>query len=182
MVSDYMKTGLIKLALLSERQIERLMNWRYNLGLPPLLTGKTPGLHSGMAGCQLLATSLAAEARLLASPASVQTIPTNANNQDVVSMGTISAKMTKRVLPIAWKILAIEALAIVQAADLKGDPKIMGEDYKKFYDLIRGVSEKLNEDRPLYEDIERATALLQTDEAAETCLKERPANPLNIDM
>lgn len=182
MVSDYMKTGLIKLALLSERQVERLMNWRYSLGLPPLLTGNTPGLHSGMAGCQLLATSLAAEARLLATPASVQTIPTNANNQDVVSMGTISAKMTKRLLPLVWKILAIEALAVVQAADLKGDPKVMGAAYKKFYDLIRGVSEKLNEDRPLYEDIERVTALLQTDEAIDACLTERPENPLNIEM
>jgi histidine ammonia-lyase len=135
-----------------------------------------------MAGCQLLATSLAAEARLLASPASVQTIPTNANNQDVVSMGTISAKMTKRVLPIVWKILAIEVLAIMQAADLKGNQNVMGKDYKKLYDLVRNVSLKLTEDRPLYEDIERVTALLQTEEAAKACLAERPVNPLSINM
>ena len=73
-------------ALLADRQIERLVNWRYSRGLPPLLAAGAPGLNTGFGGAQLLATSLAAEARLLGTPASIQTIPTNANNQDVVSM------------------------------------------------------------------------------------------------
>ena len=64
MVSDYLRMGLIKMALLADRQIERLLNWRYSRGLPPLLAGGEPGLNSGLAGAQLLATSLAAEARL----------------------------------------------------------------------------------------------------------------------
>jgi len=173
MVSDYLRMGLIKMALLAERQIERLVNWRYSRGLPPLLAGGTPGLNSGFAGAQLLATSLAAEARLLATPASVQTISTNANNQDVVSMGCTAAKMTRQTLPMLWKLLAIEALALAQAADARGADKTLGGDYRKLYDLVRGVSPRLESDRPLAGDIREVTALLQTKAAQEQCL--RPA-------
>ena len=165
MVSDYERIGLIKLALLAERQIERLVNWRYSRGLPPMLAGGAPGLNSGFSGAQLLATSLAAEARLLGTAASIQTISTNANNQDVVSMGCIAAKMTRTMLPLLWKILAIEAIVLAQAADARGKEKTLGADYKKLYDLVRGVSPKLENDRPLNEDIQRMTAVLQTEDA-----------------
>ncbi len=171
MVSDYERIGLIKMALLAERQIERLVNWRYSRGLPPMLAGGAPGLNSGLSGAQLLATSLAAEARLLGTPASIQTISTNANNQDVVSMGTHAAKMTRAVLPLGWKILAIEALTLAQAADLRGGEKAMGGDYRKLYELVRSVSPKLDNDRPLSEDIERVTALLQTETTQQQCLR-----------
>jgi phenylalanine ammonia-lyase len=176
MVSDYERMGLIKLALLADRQIERLLNWRYSRGLPPLLAGGEPGLNSGFAGAQLLATSLAAEARLLGTPASIQTIPTNANNQDVVSMGCIAAKMTRTTLPLLWKLTAIEALALAQAADLRNRPDVMGGDYRKLYDLVRDVSPTLTTDRPLAEDIERVTALLQSESAQQQCLPARDAD------
>ena len=164
MVSDYERMGLIKVALLAERQVERLVNWRYSRGLPPMLAGGAPGLNSGFSGAQLLATSLAAELRLLGTAASIQTISTNANNQDVVSMGCTAAKMTRTALPLAWKILAIEALALAQAADLRAPKKVMGGDYQKLYKLVRRCSPKLENDRPLTGDIERVTALLQSDE------------------
>ena len=170
MVSDYMRMGLIKVALLAERQIERLVNWRYSRGLPPMLAGGAPGLNSGLSGAQLLATSLAAEARLLGTPASIQTISTNANNQDVVSMGCIAAKMTRTALPLVWKIAAIEALALAQAADARGGIGVMGGDYRKLYDLVRSVSPTLEKDRPLAEDIRRITELLQSEEAQHHCL------------
>jgi histidine ammonia-lyase len=171
MVSDYERIGLIKMALLAERQLERLVNWRYSRGLPPMLAGGAPGLNSGFSGAQLLATSLAAEARLLGTPASIQTISTNANNQDVVSMGLHAAKMTRAVLPLVWKILAIEALALAQAADLRGREKVLGGDFKKLYELVRGVSPKLENDRPLNEDIARVTELLQSEDAQKICLR-----------
>ncbi|HZL13972.1 MAG TPA: aromatic amino acid ammonia-lyase, partial [Verrucomicrobiae bacterium] len=171
MVSDYERIGLIKMALLAERQIERLVNWRYSRGLPPMLAGGAPGLNSGFSGAQLLATSLAAEARLLGTPASIQTISTNANNQDVVSMGLHAAKMTRTVLPLVWKILAIETLALAQAADLRGREKTLGGDFKKLYDLIRAVSPKLENDRPLNEDIARVATLLQSESAQQECLR-----------
>jgi tyrosine ammonia-lyase len=170
MVSDYQRMGLIKLALLADRQLERLLNWRYNRGLPPLLAGGAPGLNSGFAGAQLLATSLAAEARLLGSPASIQTIPTNANNQDVVSMGCIAAKMTRTALPLLWKLAAIQAMALAQAADLRGRDKTMGSDYRKLYEVVRSMSPTLASDRPLTEDIQRVTALLQSEDVQQQCL------------
>ncbi len=170
MVSDYLRMGVIKLALLAERQLERLVNWRYSRGLPPMLAGGKPGLNSGFSGAQLLATSLVAEARLLGSPASIQTISTNANNQDVVSMGCTAAKMTRTALPLAWKITAIQALALAQAADLRGANFVMGGDYRKLHKLIREVSPRLEADRPLTEDIERVTTLLQSAEVQLDCL------------
>lgn len=171
MVSDYLRMGLIKMALLAERQIERLVNWRYSRGLPPMLSGGAPGLNSGLSGAQLLATSLAAEARLLGTPASIQTISTNANNQDVVSMGCTAAKMTRTALPLVWKIVAIQALTLAQAADARGRDKVLGGDYRKLYELVRGVSPTLENDRPLNEDIARVTALLQTEDAQRHCLR-----------
>jgi histidine ammonia-lyase len=169
MVSDYLRMGLIKMALLADRQIERLLNWRYSRGLPPLLAGGEPGLNSGLAGAQLLATSLAAEARLLGTPASIQTISTNANNQDVVSMGCTAAKMTRAALPLLWKLVAIEAVALAQAADLRGGD-VMGGDYRKLYDVVRGVSPQLKSDRPLSEEIAKVAELLQTEGVQQQCL------------
>jgi histidine ammonia-lyase len=176
MASDYLRLGLAKMGLLLERQLERLMNWRYSLGLPPLLTGSgNPGLNSGFAGCQLLATSLAAECRILTTPASVQTIPTNANNQDVVSMGCIAARMTREMLPKVWKLTAIQAMALAQAADLRGG-KIMGGDFRRLHRLVRNISPRLVGDRPLFEEIAALTAKLQTN-AAQRLLPPRPEAP-----
>ena len=152
------------------------MNWRYSQGLPPLLSGGEPGLNSGFMGVQLLATSLAAECRVLSAPASVQTIPTNANNQDVVSMGSISAKMTRKLLDKAWKLVAIQALGLAQTADLRGK-EIMGDDYRELHSAIRGVSERLESDRPLFEDIARVTGLLQSEETQERFLPAREPGP-----
>jgi len=170
MVCDYLRIGLIKLALLADRQLEQLMNWRYSRGLPPLLAGGAPGLNSGMAGAQLLATSLAAEARLLGTAASIQTISTNANNQDVVSMGCIAAKMTRTILPLLWKLLAIEAIALAQAADLRKPQSVMGGDYNNLYKVVRSVCPTMKEDRPLVEDISQVTALLQDENVQRECL------------
>jgi histidine ammonia-lyase len=176
MACDYLRLGLAKLGLLLERQLERLVNWRYSLGLPPMLTGSSnPGLNSGFMGCQLLATSLAAECRILTTPASVQTIPTNANNQDVVSMGCIAARMTREMLPKVWKLTAIQSLALAQAADLRG-AKIMGGDFRKLHRLVRQLSPQLTTDRPLFEDIAALTATLQTD-AAQRLLPPGPPAP-----
>jgi phenylalanine ammonia-lyase len=176
MACDYLRIGLAKCALLLERQLERLVNWRYSLGLPPLLAGGDPGLNSGFAGVQLLATSLAAECRLLSAPASVQTIPTNANNQDVVSMGAISARLTRDLTDKVWKLTGIQALALAQAADLRGGD-VMGEQYAKLHRLVRGASEKLTIDRPLFEDIARVRDLLQSSAAQDQLLSPRPAVP-----
>jgi histidine ammonia-lyase len=184
MACDYLRIGTIKVALLAERQTERLLNAKVSRGLPPMLAGGEPGLNSGLAGCQLLATSLAAEARLLGSPASIQTIPTNANNQDVVSMCAIAARMTRTLLPLAWKILAVEALALAQAADLRRRAvrEVMGSDYARLHARIRSVSPALESDRPLFEDVDRVSRLLQSDDAQAENLPPRPENPLVVEL
>jgi len=176
MTCDYLRIGLAKCALLVERQLERLVNWRYSLGLPPLLSGADSGLNSGFMGVQLLATSLAAECRLLSAPASVQTISTNANNQDVVSMGSIAARMSRELSEKVWTLLAIQALALAQAAGLRG-ADVMGDQYAAVHRLVRGVSEPLAGDRPLFEDIARVRELLQSVSAREDLLTPRPEQP-----
>jgi tyrosine ammonia-lyase len=172
MVADYLRLGLVKLALLLDRQLEQLLNWRYNRGLPPMLSGGEPGLNSGLMGCQLLATSLAAEARMLATPASVQTIPTNANNQDVVSMGTHAARWTRRCLPLVWKLAAIQTLALCQAADLRATP-VKGGDFQALYDRVRAVSPRLDADRPLFAEVAAVVALLWDEEVQAALLPPR---------
>jgi len=174
MACDYLRIGMANMALLVERQLDRLVNWRYSGGLPPLLSRAAPGLNSGFAGCQLLATSLAADCRLLSSPASVQTIATNANNQDVVSMGCISARRTREQAEHLWRILAIQALAVAQAADIRG-PGVFGRDSRAFHRMIRKVSAPLIADRPLFEDIGKVVALLQSADTRGRIL--RPASP-----
>ena len=148
------------------------MNWRYSEGLPPLLAGGEPGLNTGMGGCQILATSLAAECRIMGTPASIQTIPTNANNQDVVSMGCIAAKMTQALLPKVWTLLAIEAIALAQAADHR-EEGTMGTAYLDLHDRIRAISPELKEDRPLFEEIKAVAALLQSEDVQNACLAPR---------
>lgn len=174
MVCDYLRLGLATAGLLLDRQLELLVNSRHSRGLPPMLSGGDPGLNSGLMGVQLLATSLAAECRLLSAPASVQTIPTNANNQDVVSMGCISARMTRSLIDKVWKLVAIQSLALAQAADLRGEP--MGDRFREFHRQLRSVSARLEHDRPLFEDLARLTALLQTENAQRTLLAPRPRN------
>lgn len=176
MACDYLRIGMTKAGLLVERQLDRLVNWTYSGGLPPLLAGGAPGLNSGFAGCQLLATSLAAECRLLSAPASVQTIPTNANNQDVVSMGFTSAKLTSSLMAKLWTLVAIQAMALAQAADLR-KADVMGTDYRRLHDLVRSVSDRLMQDRPLDGDIARVRELLQQDGVQKDFLPSRPAHP-----
>jgi len=176
MACDYLRVGMANMALLVDRQLDRLVNWRYSCGLPPLLSRAAPGLNSGFAGCQLLATSLAAECRLLSAPASVQTIPTNANNQDVVSMGCISARLARSQMEHLWRIVAIQALAVAQAADIRG-PGVFGRDSRAFHRMIRTVSAPLLADRPLFEDIQRVIGLLQSTQAQSKILRPAPSCP-----
>ena len=180
MVSDYLRMGVIKMILLCERQLDRLVNWRYSHGLPPMLTGATEGLNSGFMGAQLLATSIAADARLLGMPGSIQTIPSNANNQDVVSMGMSSAKLTHAVVPKLWTLLAIQSMALVQAADFRNDEKIFASGFGPFYTKVREIFPKLVEDRPLYEEIAACAELLRNQAFQQQILPLRPQGPLEI--
>ena len=85
-------------------------------------------------------------------------------------MGFTAAKMTRAVLPLLWKLVAIEAMALAQAADLSPRKDVMGGDYRKLYDLVRSISAPLQNDRPLAEEIRRVMELMQSEAAQKQCL------------
>jgi histidine ammonia-lyase len=84
--------------------------------------------------------------------------------------------MTRTALKLVWKLVAIEALALAQAADLRSDEGLMGGDYRKLHELVRSVSPALEADRPLADEIQRLTQLVQTEEAQQHCLRLDPAH------
>lgn len=118
---DKLKIGITKLSILLERQINYLLNPALNGKLPAFLNKGIPGLNYGLQGVQFCAVSTAAQNQSLSFPASVHSISSNGDNQDVVSMGTNSSWMTKQVIDNAFEILSIKMLALAQALEIKGD-------------------------------------------------------------
>jgi len=155
--SDSLVLGLLKAAILLERQIARITDETFNKGLPPFLQPNSSGINSGFMGAQVTASALLAEMRTKAIPASVQSIPTNGNNQDVNTMGTIAARKASSVLEDLYNILAIHALCVAQAFELTLDTanrERHAETSAAFVASVRAVSESLIKDRPLSKDIQ----------------------------
>lgn len=158
--ADALCNAIIKIALHAERSLARLCNPLLNGGLPPFLTGGTVGLHSGFMGAQVTASALVAEMRSLAIPASIQSIPTNNDNQDVVTMGTIAARKAAKLLELCWNVLAIHAMALTQAAELQGGKRFSRSSCSVAAD-IRALSPALTRDRSLSPEIARVSAAMQ---------------------
>lgn len=174
--SDNLMLGLVKVAILSERQIARITDPQLNKGLPAFLQGRQTGLHSGFMGAQVTASALLAEMRTNCVPASVQSVPTNGNNQDVVSMGTIAARNTRVILGDLYRVLAIQGLLATQAMDILGEDAGWSPTATAIHRFTRGISDFVDHDRPLSQDIERmAEALKQASvsEIAEGALRVR---------
>ena len=161
MALDQVKGALVALGVASERRIARTLDARLSGGLPPFLIHGDAGLQSGFMGLQYCATTLAAEQALLAAPASVRSIPTNANNQDVVPMGMLAARHAQRVLDGARRLVAIELLCGAQALDLRGLGDA-GAGTRAAHAAIRAVAAPLTDDRGLREDVEAVAALIET--------------------
>lgn len=153
MALDQLKTALVEIGVMAERRIARVLDGALSGGLPPFLIRGDAGLHSGFMGLQYTATTLAAENAQLAAPASVRSIPTNANNQDVVSMGMLAARHAARVLDNARRIVAIELLCAAQALDLRGVGRA-GAGTRAAHAVIRGHAPPLVDDRPLATEVE----------------------------
>jgi histidine ammonia-lyase len=147
---DYMAIALTALTGISERRIERLVNPALNEGLPPFLASGA-GLNSGFMMPQVTAAALASENKILAHPASVDSITTSGNKEDFVSMGMSAALKLERVVANATHVLAIEAATVAQAIDflapLKTSPRL-----QQAHTLIRTVCPTLNHDRVLAGD------------------------------
>jgi len=157
---DYLAISMSELANISERRIERLVNPQLS-GLPAFLA-KQSGLNSGYMIAQYTAASLVSENKILASPASVDSIPSSANQEDHVSMGAISARKVGEVLANLRCVLAIELMCAVQAIDLQQPQQTLGKGTQKAYDLIRKIIPTLETDRVLYQDIDKMVELVQS--------------------
>src|SRR5437868_14760524 len=153
---DVMGIVLATLAGLAERRLERIVNPDLSSGLPAFLA-RDPGLESGFMTAQIAAAALVAECRVLATPASVQSIPTEGNQEDVVPMGMSAAWKAQRILGNAERIIAIELLAGAQGLEyLK--PLRPAKAVARVYGAVRQDSAPLTGDRPLTADIETVAA------------------------
>ncbi len=151
---DKLKIAITKLSMLAERQINFLMNNKINDILPPFVNLGTLGLNLGMQGTQFTATSTVAENQTIANPMYVHSIPSNNDNQDIVSMGTNAALLTKKTIENTFEVLAIEYLTIIQAVDyLKSEPK-MSSKTKALYHKLRSLVPVFTEDTPKYKEID----------------------------
>lgn len=156
---DYMGIAVAELANISERRIERLVNPQLS-GLPPFLT-LHGGLHSGLMIVQYTAASLVSENKVLAHPASVDSIPSSANQEDHVSMGTIAARKSRKILENATRVLAIELLCAAQAVEFT-DPRGLGLGTREAYKAVRSRIPALDGDRVMAPDIEEAVRLIHS--------------------
>ncbi|MEO1312877.1 MAG: aromatic amino acid ammonia-lyase, partial [Pseudomonadota bacterium] len=154
LASDALSNAILVLAGLMERQVARLTDERLNNGLPAFLAGGTSGLNSGFMGAQVTATALLAEMRSNAGAVSVQSISTNAANQDVVSMGTIAARKCADHLRETNRIQAILALCIAQGVDFIGTAEPWAPATLALHSSIRKHAPKLERDRALAAEIE----------------------------
>jgi histidine ammonia-lyase len=156
-VLDYLGLALATLANISERRIEQLVNPDLSR-LPAFLTPK-PGLNSGFMIAQVAAAALASENKILAHPASVDTIPTSANQEDHVSMGVTAARKACEILENTERVLALEWLAAAQAREFHGELKA-GKGVEASQKLLRSRVSALTKDRYLADDISTAHMLL----------------------
>ncbi|HBL80169.1 MAG TPA: histidine ammonia-lyase, partial [Aequorivita sp.] len=114
---DKLKIVVAKMTMLAERQLNYLLNSKLNDILPPFVNLGKLGLNFGMQGVQFTATSTTAESQMLSNPMYVHSIPNNNDNQDIVSMGTNAALITKKVIENAFEVVAIELITIIQAIE-----------------------------------------------------------------
>jgi len=155
---DVLTIALTTLSGIAERRIERLVNPDLSQGLPAFLAGN-PGVESGFMMVQVTAAALVAESRTLCTAASVQSIPTDANQEDVVPMGMAAAFKARRVLANTQRVVAAELLCAAQGLDLL-KPLRPGTGVQRVYERVRAAVHTLAGDRPLHPDLEVLTELV----------------------
>lgn len=157
---DFLGIALSELANSSERRIERLVN--PNLSELPAFLTKEGGVNSGFMIMQYTAAALVSENKILAHPASVDSIPSSGNQEDHVSMGTIAARKANEILHNVRNVIAIELVTAAQAVDFT-NPEHLGKGTKVAYEMIRHQIETLEEDRVMYPDIEKGTRMIENE-------------------
>jgi histidine ammonia-lyase len=164
---DFLAIVLTTLGNMSERRIARLVDENLSQGLPAFLIHRDmkKGVHSGFMTAQYTAAALASENKTLAHPASVDSIPTSANFEDFVSMGSIAARKAVEILRNVEHIIAIELLCAAQGIDFRGSDNL-GKGTKVAYSLLRKHVAMLREDRVLSNDIKAVVGLIRSGQLA----------------
>jgi histidine ammonia-lyase len=164
MAMDYLALAQCSLANISERRIEQMVNpdLSRQAGLPPFLTSQ-PGLNSGLMIAQVAAASLASENKSLAHPSSVDSIPTSANQEDHVSMGSTAARRARTIGENVEKVLAIELVCAAQARETRRDLRA-GKGAEAVHAVLRTRVPPLVQDRYLHADLAAARELVASGE------------------
>ena len=161
---DMAGAAITMISVLSERRLNRLTNPALSVGLPAFLT-KGAGMFSGMMLSQYTADSLIVEQRILSTPASIQSIPAAADQEDFVSMGMNTAIKNHQILDNAYGVLGIEFMAAAQALDFRDFTPGLGVQAAR--EIIRKYVTHLDEDRPLYPDHTQMKSLVKSGEILE---------------
>lgn len=161
---DFLSMAVSELGSISERRIERLLNPTLS-ELPAFLT-RHGGVNSGFMIAHYTAAALVSENKVLSSPASVDSIPVSASQEDHVSMGTISARKARQVVENVARVLAVELMCACQAADFRG-PENLAPATRAIYDVVREAVPPLQEDRWLHPDLEAVVRLVAEERIAQ---------------
>jgi histidine ammonia-lyase len=162
---DYLAIAVSALAGISERRLERMVNPALSEGLPPFLAPGA-GLNSGFMMPQVTAAALVSENKVLAHPASVDSIPTSGNKEDFVSMGMHASTKLKRIIENARNVMAIEAMAAAQAVDFLA-PLKTSKRCQAAHSAIRSVCATMDKDRIMYHDFARISQLIASGKLAD---------------
>lgn len=157
---DKLKIAIAKLTMLSERQLNYLLNDKLNQKLSPFINLGKLGLNFGLQGMQFTATSTTAENQTLSFPMYLHSIPNNNDNQDIVSMGCNAALITRRVIDNAFDVLSIQLLAVVQAVDYLKCQSRLSSFTHSIYNDVRTLVDPMVDDKPPYKDIQRVRQYL----------------------
>jgi len=158
---DKLKIAITKLTMLSERQLNYLLNSKLNQKFPPFVNLGVLGFNFGMQGIQFTATSTTAESQTLSYPMYVHSIPNNNDNQDIVSMGFNAAQLTKKVIDNAYEVLAIQAMTLLQGVDYLNCQDLMSSKTRALYNSLRNIFPKFIEDSPMYKSLAKMRSWLE---------------------
>jgi tyrosine ammonia-lyase len=159
--SDSLNQKLVYLAIYAEKRISKICDPKHNMGLSAFLKPTPLGLNSGFMGAQVTSTALLANLKLNSKPVSLETMATNGDNQDMISMGTLSAWRGREMLSNVFAILAIEAMILAEAIDQRQvlKKRKMAALTEDFYKDIRTQVPPLKKDRPLSKEIKQLASV-----------------------
>ncbi len=158
---DKLKIAITKLSMLSERQLNYLLNDKLNQKFPPFVNLGVLGFNFGMQGMQFTATSTVAENQTMSFPMYVHSIPNNNDNQDIVSMGCNAALMTKKIIDNSFTVLGIQVMALLQTVDYLNCQSKLSVVTLSVYTEMRKIFPKFIDDLPKYKDLQKVKNFME---------------------